>query len=103
MELGRLVVADAMHLRRAVRARWLALAREHGYSASAIVLDVPAAACIDRDARRLRSVGAQMILDNVRRMAFEPADILKEGFAGVWRLGMDVIDQCKVQLTPAAG
>jgi protein phosphatase len=103
MGLGRLVVADAMNLRPASRRPWLVLARQYGYPAYAIVLDVPAAACIERDAGRPRNVGAQVILDNVRRMAFEPADLLKEGFTGAWRLGMDVIDQCEVHLTPADG
>jgi protein phosphatase len=102
MALGRLVVADAMHLRPGSRGQWLVLARQHGYPAYAIVLDVPAAECIERDAGRPRRVGAQVILDNVRRMAFEPADLLNEGFAGAWRLGMDVIEECEVRLTPAA-
>lgn len=100
MELGRLVVADAMHLRPAWRGPWLALAQQHGYPAYAIVLDVPAAVCIERDAARPRSVGAQVILENVRRMAFDLSDLLAEGFAGAWRLGMDVIDQCRVEVVP---
>ncbi len=101
MELGRLVVADAMHLRPGVRQDWLAVARQHGYPAYAIVLDVPAAVCIKRDAGRARRVGAEVILNNVRRMAFGLSDLLAEGFVGVWRLGMDVIDQCQVRVVPS--
>jgi predicted kinase len=100
MELGRLVVADAMHLRPAWRGQWLALAREHGYPAHAIVLDVPPAVCIERDAGRARRVGPQVILDNARRMAFDLADLLAEGFSGAWRLGMDVIEECRVEVVP---
>lgn len=100
MELGRLVVADAMHLRPAWRGQWLALAREHGYPAHAIVLDVPLAVCIERDARRVRRVGTQVILDNARRMVFDLADLLAEGFAGAWRLGTHVVDQCRVEVVP---
>ena len=100
MELGRLVVADAMHLKPGWRQPWLALARRHGYPAHAIVLDVPPAVCIERDVGRTRRVGTQVILDNARRMAFEVEDLLEEGFSGAWRLGMDVIDQCRVEVMP---
>ncbi len=98
MELGRLAVADAMHLRPAWRAGWLALARQHEYPAYAIVLDVPPAVCIQRDASRPRQVGAEVILNNARRMAFTLDDLLREGFTGAWRLGMDVIDRCRVEV-----
>lgn len=100
MELGRLVVADALHLRGAWRGPWLELARQHGYPAYAIVLDVPAAVCIERDAGRGRRVGAEVILNQVRRMAFDLEDLLAEGFTQAWRLGADVMDQCRVEIGP---
>lgn len=61
-------------------------------------MDVPAAQCIRRDGGRPRQVGASVILENVRRMEFDLAGLLAEGFAGAWRLGADVIDQVQVDV-----
>lgn len=98
MELGRLVVIDAMNLKISARRAWLDLARRHEYPAYAIVLDVPPDECIRRDAGRQRRVGAGVILENVRRMKFDLADLLAEGFAGAWRLGVDVMEQTVVEV-----
>ncbi len=107
MELGRLIVADALHLRPRSRLPWLELAGRHGYPACAIVLDVPAATCIQRDAARPRRVGTEVILNNARRMALDLADLLAEGFRDAWRLNPAAIERCEVRLTtgpvPPAG
>lgn len=98
MELGRLVVVDATNLKISARNPWLDLARKHEYPAYAIVLDVPPAECIRRDGGRARRVGAGVIVENVRRMKFDLADLLAEGFTGAWRLGVAVIERVKVQV-----
>ncbi len=100
MELHRLSVADAMNLQIATRRPWLDLARRHDYPAYAIAFDVPPAVCIERDTHRPRRVGAAVIVNNVRRMLFDTADLLAEGFSGAWRLGMAVIDETKVEVRP---
>ena len=98
MELGRLVVADAMHIHVSYRRRWLDLAGEHDYPAYAIVFDVPEAVCLERDMLRQRRVGADIVRNNVQRMTFDVSDLTEEGFAGGWRVGADAVDVCRVSI-----
>lgn len=98
MQLGRLVVIDATNLKVSARRPWLDLARLHKYPAWAIVLDVPAAVCIERDAARSRRVGVEPIVNNIRRMSVDSAELLREGFDEAWWLGQDAIEQVQVRL-----
>jgi len=100
MELGRLIVADAMHIHSAFRRRWLGLARRHDYPAYAIVFAVPAEVCLERDRRRRRKVGREVIRRQAERMNFKPDDLMKEGFQAAWRLGPDALDECQIVIVP---
>jgi len=99
MELGRLVVADAMHITPDFRLRWLNLARRHDYPAYALVFRVPADICVERDSRRARRVGLAVIESRINRMP-DTGRLLREGFQAVWELGPDALDQCRVLILP---
>lgn len=79
---GRLTVIDATNVQPSDRRPWLAAARRHGVAAVAIVLDLPPAMVIARDAARQRVVGVDVIRRHVARLrATLGSDALaREGF-----------------------
>ncbi len=80
----RLTVVDAVNARPADRQPLLDLAREHDCAAVAVVLDLPAELCIDRDrARRGRTVGRRVIAAQQAAIGRSLPGLPAEGFAAV--------------------
>lgn len=61
MQQGVFTIADSTALKPLARIQLLDLARRHHYTTCLLAFDVPLKVCIDRDQRRARSVGAQVI------------------------------------------
>ena len=81
---GRLTVVDATNVQPDARAKLVALAREHDVLPTAIVLDMPEALCLERNAQRPdRNFGAQVI----RRQR----DQLRRGLKGLQREGFRTV------------
>jgi len=80
---GRLTVFDATSLDARARRPLVAMAARHGVPAVAVVLDLPAAACLAQDRRRSRRVGRAVIALQARRLAAGLKRLRTEGFAAV--------------------
>ena len=77
----RLTVVDATNVRREDRRSLVRLAREHHAFAVAIVLDLPAKVCLQRNAERPnRQFGAQVVHGHVRALRRSLRGLRKEGF-----------------------
>ncbi len=99
----RLTVVDATNVQVDARAPLLALARRHGVPAVAIVLDVPASTCEQRNrARPDRRFGPHVLAR--QRRAFERSidDIPREGFRPVWILRPENVDDVVIERRPSA-
>lgn len=85
---GRLTVVDATNVKRSDRRRVLGLARAHQVPAVAIVLAVPLAECVSRDALRAeRTVGREVLARQHAHLEQALPRLPEEGFAAVHVLG----------------
>lgn len=75
---GLTVVVDTLGLDAERRSEWLALAREHGLPAVAVVLDTAAEVARTRNAARDRPVPASVLADQLRRVGPAAATLLSE-------------------------
>ena len=83
---GRLTVVDATNLEAWSRALLLAIARRHRRPAAAIVLDLPLAECLARNAARLDRRPAASIRRQHRLLGAAVAATASEGYARSWIL-----------------
>jgi predicted kinase len=87
LERGRLCVIDATNVRREDRAAWVELAREHHALPVAIVLDLPARVCIERNRRRPdRAFGPRVVIGQRLALRRTVRGLQREGFRYVHRL-----------------
>jgi alkanesulfonate monooxygenase SsuD/methylene tetrahydromethanopterin reductase-like flavin-dependent oxidoreductase (luciferase family)/predicted kinase len=77
------VVVDTLGLEAVRRAAYLAVARDRGLAAVAVVLETPAAVCRSRNARRDRPVPAAVLTAQLRRMRSVRAELDLEGWDAV--------------------
>ncbi len=100
----RLTVVDAVNARPVDRQPLLDLARAHDCAAVAVVLDLPAELCMDRDrARRGRTVGRRVIAAQQAAIERSLPGLLAEGFAAVHVLGSrEDIEAATVRRVPLA-
>ncbi|HET6689956.1 MAG TPA: polynucleotide kinase-phosphatase [Miltoncostaeaceae bacterium] len=81
LRAGRLTVIDATNARRQDRARLIALGREHHALLAAIVLDMPASLCLERNLSRTdRRVAVPVIRRHVREVRRSLRGLRGEGF-----------------------
>jgi predicted kinase len=99
---GLLTVIDATNVQGWAREPILELAARHRRPAVAIVLDVPLAACLARNATRAdRRLPAEAIRRQRRLLVGELERLEAEGFAAVHRLsGETAVDGVRVSLLP---
>lgn len=100
---GRLTVIDATNVQVEDRRPLLALASRHGVPAVAIVLDIPAQTCAERNrARPDRQFGPHVLAR--QRRAFERSvnGLAGEGFNLVWTLRPGDVNDVVVERRPAA-
>lgn len=89
----RLTVIDAVNSKPEDRRPLLELASEQDCAAIALVFDVPAEVCAERDARRGRMVGRRAIEAQGAEVSASLPVIREEGFAAVHMLGADAAER----------
>lgn len=96
---GLLTVVDATNVQRSARASLIALAKSHDVLVDAIVIDVPAAVAIGRNAERPdRDFGSHVVTRQHRDLARSMGRLKKEGFRRVHVLrGGEEIDAVEVR------
>ncbi|WP_040884676.1 LLM class flavin-dependent oxidoreductase [Janibacter sp. HTCC2649] len=77
---GLTVVIDTLGLDPDRRAGWAAMARKAGFATVAVVLDTPAATCRARNARRDRSVPANVLNAQLQRVREVQSELEAEGW-----------------------
>jgi protein phosphatase len=84
---GKVTVIDATNVQRAPRGQLVALAKEHHVLPVAIVLDMPEALCVERNATRAdRDFGAHVIRRHRNELRRSLRSLEKEGFRRVYVL-----------------
>lgn len=98
---GRLTVVDATNVQKAARDQIVALAREQNCHAAAIVLDLPAELCQQRnDLRPDRQFPPHVVPGHVRNLRRSLRHLKKEGFSHVYVLkGQEEIDAAEIVRT----
>ncbi len=101
LEAGRLTVIDATNLQESARRQVLALAKEQNCHSAAIVLKVPEATLLERNAERPdRQLPAQVIRRHVNDLRRSVRGLKKEGFRFVYTLdGVDEINEAEIVRT----
>jgi predicted kinase len=89
---GRFTVADSTALLPAARHKLQGLARRYGYLACLLIFNVPAQICLERDRRRERMVGEQVIAYHTRLLQQTLLDAPGEGWDQVYILGETDMD-----------
>jgi len=98
---GRIAVVDATNVQPEARRSLVALAKEHDVLPVAIVLDVPPALCVDRNAARPdRTFGADVVRRQHDQLRRGLGGLEREGFRTVHRLsGLAEIDAVVINRT----
>jgi protein phosphatase len=100
LEADRLAVVDATNVTAEARERLLALAREAEAPAVAVVLDVPVEVCLrNNEARASRRVEPEVIARQAEALELSREGLDREGFARVYVLGADDVDDVHVLRT----
>ena len=99
----RLTVVDATNVERWARERLLAVARRHGRPTAAIVLDLPLATCLERNAARPdRRLPPAAIRRQHGRLRASLAGLAAEGFEPFAVLSTaEAVERARVEVTPA--
>jgi protein phosphatase len=101
LSLARSVVVDATNVQPESRARLVELAREADLFAVAIVLDVPALVCEDRNASRPdRQFGPHVVRGQANSLRRSIGEMRREGFKQVWILKSEDIDAAEIARVP---
>jgi protein phosphatase len=98
LRLARLAVADSTALAPEARKELLRLARAHGRSAHVIAFDAPVETLLERDKRRRRKVGEEVIRKQAEKFAPVLERLPQEGFDAVWRLDEKTADSATLEL-----
>jgi predicted kinase len=89
---GRFTVADSTALLPAARRKLQEMARRYGYLACLLIFNVPAQTCLERDRRRERMVGEQVIAYHARLLQQTLLDAPGEGWDQLYILGETDMD-----------
>ena len=96
LAFGRVAVADSTALERSARRELLRIAAECERPAVLIVFNVPLETCLERDARRERTVGREVIERHCAKLQGLLPRIGEEGFDRVCVLDTDSMDRVRV-------
>ncbi len=98
---GRLTVVDATNVQARARRGLTEIADAAHLPRVAIVLDVPKRICEERNARRPDRQNLAVVLDRQHHAFLETLRVIAtEGFAAVWRVGVDQVDSVVVVRKP---
>jgi protein phosphatase len=102
LQRGRLTVIDATNVQANWRASLLALAREHGAPAVAIVFNLGTSLCLDRNRSRVdRQVSASIIEKQEEDLQRSLTELGTEGFRHLYVLtSADEMDDVEIELQP---
>lgn len=102
MEGRRMVVVDATNVQPEARKPLLEMARKYHYLNSAIVFDLPAELCLERNQQRPeRNFGPHVVRTHVRLMRQSMRSLQREGFRAVHVLSsVEEVEQVVVERTP---
>ncbi|MCI0486384.1 MAG: AAA family ATPase [Blastocatellia bacterium] len=78
--IGRLTVADAMHLESEYRRRLIRIARWYGFNAALLVFDISLETCLARNAARSRVVPEEILLRQYAMFENARRSIDRDGF-----------------------
>jgi len=98
LSINRLCVVDSTALTQPARKSLLDLARRHRVPCVALVVDVPLATCLERDAKRERTVGAPAIERQYQLFEQAKAMIGQEGFDQIIELGEQELERVEVEI-----
>jgi len=89
---GRFTVADSTALHPEARRRLRELARRHGYMACLLIFNVSQKTCLERDQRRERMVGEQVVIYHAGLLQQTLLDAPNEGWDTLYVLGEEDTD-----------
>ncbi len=99
MFLGRFTVADSTALHTDARRKLREMARMQGYLACLLIFNVSLATCLERDQRRERMVGQDVVVYHARLLHQTLLDAPQEGWDQIHTLGETDMDaQIEVEL-----
>lgn len=98
LSINRLSVVDSTALTPPARKNLLELARTFHVPAVAVVIDVPLETCVERDAKRERSVGRQIIERQHQLFELLKSSIKQEGFDQVVELRDEELDKVRFEI-----
>ncbi len=98
LSVNRLCVVDSTALTPAARKSLLDLARRFHVPAVALVFDVPLATCLERDAKRERTVGQLVIERQYQLFEQVKSAIRQEGFDQVVEMGLQEMDTAQTEI-----
>jgi len=100
LALGRLTVADATNLRREHRGEFIRIASRFSFNTAAIVFDVPAEACLERNAGRDRKVPRDALRNQLEMLEQTLRTVDSEGFSYVYVLDQNTQSSSRVRIGP---
>ncbi|MGI8794772.1 MAG: polynucleotide kinase-phosphatase [Acidimicrobiales bacterium] len=102
LEAGKLTVVDATNVQPEARKSLIALAKQHHTLSVAVVLDVPEAVCIQRNATRAdRDFGSHVLRNQRDQLRRSMKGLRREGFQKVFTLdGVGEIDAATIERQP---
>ncbi|CUT04734.1 AAA family ATPase [Candidatus Chrysopegis kryptomonas] len=98
--VGRLTVADATSLSKETRRQLIEIARKYGFRVVIIIFDIPVELCIERDQKRPRKVGEQVIRNQYVNFLEAKKSIPTEGFDEIFVLNEKTLDTAIVKIIP---
>jgi len=98
--VGRLTVADATSLSKETRRQLIEIARKYGFKVVIIIFDIPIEICIERDSKRPRKVGEQVIRNQYANFIEAKKSIPTEGFDEIFTLDEKTLDTAVVKIVP---
>jgi protein phosphatase len=98
--VGRLTVADATSLSKETRQKLIEIARKYGFKVVIIVFDIPMEICIERDQKRKRKVGEEVIKYQYANFIEAKKSIPTEGFDEIFILNEKTLDTAIVKIIP---
>lgn len=96
--VGRLTVADATSLSKDTRRQLIEIARKYGFKVVIIVFDISIEICIERDQKRPRKVGEQVIRNQYVNFIEAKKSIPTEGFDEIFILNEKTLDTATVKI-----
>ena len=98
LSINRLCVVDSTALAPQARKSLLELARRYRVPSAVLLLDVPLATCLERDAKRERTVGAPAIERQYQMFEQAKSGIGQEGFDQVVELGGPDLERVEIEI-----